>query len=115
VYTFEQKIVAQRLVEEALSKHPEVTEVELAIRTSKECSTIADSELKGIGEKCDHDELEAMRIGEPFVEKEGDGFDITMPLHDSTGKVIGIVGMDFKARVSKIECRRAGKEHPARA
>jgi hypothetical protein len=92
-----QKIVAQRLVEEAVSKHPEVAEVELAVRSSKECSTIADSELKGVGEKCDHDELEAMRTGEPFIEKESDGFDVTMPLHDSTGKIIGTVGMDFKA------------------
>jgi len=92
-----QKIVAQRLVEEAVSKHPEVAEIELAVRSSSECSTIADSELKGIGEKCDHDELEAMQTGEPFIEKESDGFDVTMPLHDSTGKIIGTVGMDFKA------------------
>jgi hypothetical protein len=91
------KIFAQRLVEEAIFKRPEVTEVELAVRSSKQCSTIADSELKGVGEKCDNDELEAMRTGEPFVEKESDGFDVTMPLHDSAGKIIGTVGMDFKA------------------
>jgi hypothetical protein len=30
------------------------------------------------------------------VEKEGDGFDVTMTLRDSTGKIIGTVGMDFK-------------------
>jgi hypothetical protein len=91
------KILAQRLVEEAVAKHPEVTAVEIALRSSKECSTIADSELNGVGEKCDHDELEAMRTGEPFVEKESDGFDVTLPLHESAGKIIGTVGMDFKA------------------
>jgi hypothetical protein len=33
--------------------------------------------------------------GKPTVEKEGDGYDVTLPLHVS-GKTIGIVGMDFK-------------------
>jgi hypothetical protein len=90
------RIFAQRLVEEVVSKNPEVRAVELAVRSSKVCSTIAESELKGVGEQCDHDELEVMRTAEPLVEKEGEGFDVTIPLHDSTGKIIGTVGIDFK-------------------
>lgn len=91
-----QKILAQRLVESALSKHPEVTSVEIAIQTSGRCSAIAATDPKDVGEKCDRDELGPLRTGEPSVEKESDGFDITMPLHDTRGKIIGTVGMDFK-------------------
>jgi hypothetical protein len=31
------------------------------------------------------------------VEKEKDEFDATLPIHDAAGKIIGTVGMDFKA------------------
>jgi hypothetical protein len=85
------------LVEEVASKYPDITAMEIALRTPDKCSTVADTELEGIGEKCDHDELEAMKTGEPFVEKEADRFDVTMPLDDAAGKIIGTVGMDFKA------------------
>jgi DNA-binding IclR family transcriptional regulator len=37
-----------------------------------------------------------MKTGEPFVEHEPDGFDVTAPLHDATGKLIGALGIDFK-------------------
>ncbi len=90
------KIFAQRLVEEVASKHPEVAAVELAVRSSAGCSTIAASDSKDIGEKCDEDELGAMRTGEPVIEKENDGFDLTMPLHDTAGRTIGTLGLDIK-------------------
>src|SRR5262249_42858445 len=66
--------------------------------SSEGCSTIAATDRKSIAEKCDRDEQEAMRTGEPFVEKEGGGFDVTLALHDATGKIIGTLGIDFKAR-----------------
>ena len=34
---------------------------------------------------------------ESFVEKDPEGFDVAVPLHDATGAIIGTVGMDFKA------------------
>ena len=37
-----------------------------------------------------------MRTGNPYVEKEKDGVDISVPLHDSVGKIIGSVGVGFK-------------------
>ncbi len=37
-----------------------------------------------------------MKTGEPVVEQEPEGFDVTAPLHDATGKLIGAVGIDFK-------------------
>jgi hypothetical protein len=96
--TSRHKIAAQRLVEESASKHPEVAGIEIAVVSSGGCSTIASTDRNSIQEKCDRDEQEAMRTGEPFVEKEGDSFDVTLALHDATGKIIGTLGIDFKAR-----------------
>lgn len=93
-----EKIFAQQLVEQALAKHPELSAVEMATTPlHQQCVTIAATEAKDLGEKCDDDEFTAMRTQKPLVEKEEEGFDITVPLHDATGKLIGTVGMDFKA------------------
>jgi hypothetical protein len=67
------------------------------------CETIAASEAKDVGEKCDDDEFKAMESGKPFVEKEPEGFDITLPLHDASGKMIGTLGMDFKPEAGQQE------------
>ncbi len=93
------EIMAQKVVAEVKAAHPEITGLELAATRSEQegCKTIAATEEKEIGEKCDKDELTAMKTNQPFVEKEKDEFDATLPLHDSAGKIIGTVGMDFKA------------------
>jgi hypothetical protein len=95
------KIFAQQLVEEAMAKYPQVSGVELSSTPpGKVCITIASTEAGGVGEKCDNDEFTAMKTNKPFVEKETEGgkevYDITMPLHDASGKPIGTVGLDFK-------------------
>ncbi len=90
------KIFAQRLVEDTLAKHSDITSVEIAVQSPGGCSTIAASQPKDVGEKCDKDELDPMRTGAPSVERESDGFDVTMPLHDLSGQIIGAIGMDLK-------------------
>jgi hypothetical protein len=93
-----QKNMAQKVVEEIKAAHTEITSLELAAtRSEKEgCKTIAATEAKEIGQKCDKDELTAMKTNKPFVEQEKDEFDATLPIHDAAGKMIGTVGMDFK-------------------
>ena len=92
------RIRAQQLVDEIRGRHPEITGLELAASRSRAdvCRTIAATEAKEVGEKCDKDELTAIKTNQPFVEHEQDGYDITMPLHDASGAVIATVGMDFK-------------------
>jgi hypothetical protein len=96
------KIYAQNLVAETLSAHPELTGVELsAIPPGRsQCVTIASTETKGVGEKCDKDEFTAMKTNKPFVEKEKEGgkivYDVTIPIHDAAGKIIATAGLDFK-------------------
>jgi hypothetical protein len=93
------KIMAQKIVAEVKAAHPEITGLELAAERSKQegCHTIAATEVKEIGEKCDKDEFTAMKTNRPFVEQEKDEFDVTVPLHDPAGKIIATAGMDFKA------------------
>jgi len=88
------RIYAQKLVEETLAAHPELVARELAATPPKrsQCVTIASSETKGIGEKCEKDEYTAMKTNKPFVEKEKEDrrqvYDVTIPIHDAKGKVI---------------------------
>ncbi|MBZ5594887.1 MAG: hypothetical protein LAP39_21800 [Acidobacteriia bacterium] len=93
------EIMAQKVVTEVKAAHPEITGLELAATRSEQegCKTIATTEAKEMGEKCDKDEFTAMKTNQPFVEKEKDEFDATLPIHDAAGKIIGTVGMDFKA------------------
>ena len=91
------KIFAQALVEDTVAKHPELEGLGLATvpPDGHDCVTIADTDAKELGDKCDKGEVAVMKTGKPTVEKEGDGYDVTLPLHVS-GKTIGIIGMDFK-------------------
>jgi hypothetical protein len=91
------RIFAQVLVESTVAKHAELAGLELATTPpdGHDCTTIAATDVKEMGDKCDKGELAVMKTGQPTVEKEGDGYDVTLPLHVS-GKTIGIIGMDFK-------------------
>jgi hypothetical protein len=93
----QKRIFAQALVENTLAKHPGLAGVGLATVPPEghDCVTIADTDAKELGDKCDKGEVAVMKTGKPTVEKEGDGYDVTLPLHVS-GKSIGIIGMDFK-------------------
>jgi hypothetical protein len=66
---------------------------------------IPTTEANEIGQKCDKDELTAIRTNKPFVkkEKEKDEFDVTLPIHDSTGKIIATAGMDFKLQPGRTK------------
>jgi hypothetical protein len=92
-----QKIFAQTLVEQVLRGHSEIESLEIAADSPTGCKTIAATDPKEIGERCDDDESQPLKTGEPFVEQEGDGFDLTLPLHDRDKKIIAVVGVDFKA------------------
>ena len=95
------KTQAQNLVDLTAQRHSEIIGLELSATPAGEerCVTIAATEARDLGEKCDRDEITAMRTGKPFVEHEPDGFDVTAPLHDASGKLIGTIGIDFKPQL----------------
>jgi hypothetical protein len=92
------KIQAQQLVNSTVKKNADVAALEVSATPPGKttCVTIAATEAKELGEKCDEDEFGALKTGMPHVEKEPDGYDVTAPLHDANGNLVGIVGIDFK-------------------
>ena len=96
------KIYAQKLVNETLAVHSEIMGLEIsAVHPKKdECTTIASDEELGIGEKCDQDEYDVMKSGKPFADKTTEHgqefYDVNVPIHDANGKVVAIIGVDFK-------------------
>ena len=89
---------AQVLVDMTVQKHAEVAALELSATPAgqKNCMTIAATESEDLGQQCDEDEHAALKTMKPFVEHEADGYDVTAPLHDANGKLVGVVGIDFK-------------------
>ena len=96
------KIFAQKIVNETLAAHPELQGLEISAAFAKknDCTTLASDEAKGIGEKCDQDEYDVMKSNKPFVDLAEDNgtkfYDVNIPIHDATGKIVAIVGIDFK-------------------
>jgi hypothetical protein len=99
------KTQAQNLVDLTAQKHSEITSLEIsaAPEGQEQCSTIAATQAKDLGEKCDEDEAAALKTMEPVVEKEPDGFDVTAPLHDANGKLVGALGIDFKPQAGQTK------------
>jgi hypothetical protein len=116
------RIYAQKLVEDIAAVHPELGGVEIASTPpdKRDCVTIASTEAKEIGERCDNDELSVLSTNEPFVEKEQENgkevLDVTVAIHQADGKTIATAGIDFKpkANLQQAEAvqqaRRIGQE-----
>lgn len=95
--------LAQKLVESAHAQHPEVNELGIAVITSHGCRNIASTDKSDIGEKCETEDLKPMRTGKGVVGKEKGGFDISLPLQDSSGEIVGTVGIELKAASGQTE------------
>jgi hypothetical protein len=105
-----EKIFAQRVVDEIKAAHPEITSLELAARQpGKGCVTIAATEAKEIGQKCDQDELTVWKTNRPFVEQETQEFDVTIPIHDAAGHTIATAGMDFQRQPNRSKASVTGE------
>jgi hypothetical protein len=91
-------IAAQKAVDEVAARHPEIATLEiLAARSASEaCRTVAATDTREIGRTCDADALALMKSGRMAIDKERDGFDVAVPLHDASGSIIGLVGITFR-------------------
>jgi len=103
------KSMAQKLVEDTHAQHPEATEIGIVTVSAKGCRTIASTDKGDIGEKCESDDSAPMKTGKPYAEKEKDGYDISLPLHDATGKAIGAVGIEFKLQTGQTAANMTEK------
>ncbi len=90
-------ILAQKLVEATHAQHPEVNELGIAMVTSHGCRSIASTDKSDVGEKCEPEDLKPMHTGKAVVGKENGGYDVSLPLQDSSGNLIGTLGIEFKS------------------
>jgi len=97
------KSFAQKLVVTTQANHPEADEIGISANTSRGCIGIASTDKSDIGGKCEKEDSEPMRTGKPVVEKEKDGFDVSLPLHDSAGNLVGAAGVGFKPAPGQTE------------
>ena len=97
------RIVAQILVDELAARHPDLVRIGMHVTPPQGSANriIASNIAEKIGQKSDPEDLKAMASGEPVVLKEKENLDVTLPLHDAPGKVIGAIGLTFKLRAGE--------------
>lgn len=88
--------LAHHLVAKAMSAHPQLTEVGISVRSTHGCHSIASTDAGDLGERCESGDLRVMRTNQPYAVKESDGYDVSLPLHDASGMLIGSLAMEFR-------------------
>lgn len=88
--------LAQKLVTRAMAAHPQASEIGISLRTSTGCHSIASSDPSDVGERCESGDLGVMRTHRAHAVKERDGYDVSVPLHDSAGRLIGSLAVEFR-------------------
>lgn len=96
-------------MEDTHAQHPEATEIGIVTVSARGCRSIVSTDKGDIGEKCEAEDSAPMKTGKPNVEKEKDGYDISLPLHDASGKAIGALGIEFKLEASQTATNMSEK------
>ncbi len=92
------KIYAQKLVEDALEKHPDLLIFVFHVTPpGKTTNVIIASNIGRIGKVGDEDDLRVINTGKPNLEVNtyGDHFEVEMAEKDSAGKTIGALAAVF--------------------
>ena len=92
---------AQRLVTQAMTSHSQASEIGISISTSAGCHSIASSDPSDVGERCEGGDLRVIRTHQAHAVKEKDGYDVSVPLHDSAGKLIGSLAVEFRLQAEQ--------------
>lgn len=91
-------IFAQKLVDEALVKHPEVIIIAMHVTPpGKKENVIIASNIGRYGKKADEDDMRVIDTGKSNLElnKAGNHFEVEFALKDQSDKTIGAVGVVF--------------------
>src|SRR5579859_7102269 len=88
---------AQKLVDEALAKHPEVILIAIHATPPKHKNLIVSSNFGRIGKIGDEDDLRCIRTGKSNLELNSTGkhFEDELILQDASGQTIGALGVVF--------------------
>ncbi len=89
--------MAQKLVDEALAKHPEVILIAIHAAPPKHKNLIVASNFGRIGKIGDEDDMRCIHTGKANLEvdKTGKHFEDELVLQDASGKTIGALGVVF--------------------
>jgi hypothetical protein len=86
---------AQNLVNQLHSAHPEFSEIGIsAVIPGEGCYGLASTDKTDIGEKCESDDVVPLHTGRASIGTEGKNLDISLPLHDASGKIVGVIGIE---------------------
>jgi hypothetical protein len=86
---------AQKLVDEALNKHPEPLLVAIHAQPPEHGDLIVASNFGRIGKRGDEDDMRCIRTGKPNLEVNGPHFEVELALKDSSGRTIGALAVVF--------------------
>lgn len=92
------KIYAQELVNQTVSKYPDLLVVAMHVTPPKGTqNVIIASNIGRIGKKADAEDLRVIKTGETLakVNKNGDRFEVELVLHDASKKPIGALAIVF--------------------
>lgn len=100
---------AQKLVDEALAKHPEILLIAIHATPPGHKNVIVASNFGRIGKIGDEDDMRCIHTGVSNLEENGPHFEDELILEDASGKTIGALGVVFnfkpgddKAALEKI-------------
>ena len=100
---------AQKLLDQALAKHPEIILIAIHATPPGHKNLIVASNFGRIGKIGDEDDMRCIRTGKSNLEVNGPHFEDELILQDASGKTIGALGVVFnykpgddKAALEKI-------------
>jgi hypothetical protein len=86
---------AQKLVDEALAKHPEILLIAIHATPPGHKNVIVASNFGRIGKIGDEDDMRCIHTGKSNLEVNGPHFEDELILQDASGKTIGALGVVF--------------------
>jgi iron complex outermembrane receptor protein len=86
---------AQKLVDQALAKHPEVLLLAIHAQPRGHPNVIVASNFGRIGKIGDEDDMRCIRTGKPNLEVNGTHFESQLALRDKSSKAIGALAVVF--------------------
>jgi hypothetical protein len=92
------KIFAQKLVDQAIARHPELVVLMMHVTPpGKADNVVIASNIGRIRKKGDEDDLRCIQTGKSNLEvsPKGDHFEVELVLQDASGKTVGALGTVF--------------------
>lgn len=106
--------VAQKLVDEALSKHPEILLIAIHAQPPGHKNVIVASNFGRIGKIGDEDDMRCIHTGKNNLEVNGPHYEDELVLQDASGKTIGALGVVFNYKDGdNKEAYRRSRKPPA--